>query len=530
MLIDGVDVAGRTLDTDVCIVGAGPAGLSLALELDARGVPVCVLESGGLTRDAARDLFDGATDSPIHPRDHLVESRGKRLGGTANLWEVDVGAGHPFVRYALPDEIDLESRTIRPAAWPFARGSLDTSLARAARLCGVPEDAFARPAPVSTPAEVPGELRTKLFAFGPAAVFTRDARRRLARSPTTTVALGSTAVELRLAADAGRVDSVLAATAGPAFRVRSRFVALAAGGLENARLLLLCRDLPNGHALVGRFLLDHPFVELGVLTPADPGAFEACALYDLRRTGESYSMGYLAPTPAALEREGLLNAAVLLFPRPRAYGSPGVAAARALSLRGRVDRASLRHAARAALGIRDVVDWLYQRRFTPCSAVDGSGGGWSAQPDLARRFSLFRLEGQLEQAPDPDSRVTLGRSVDALGRSRLDLRWRWSPTDEASLERLQSFLGKVVSASGFGTFRPTGGARKAFSPHHPMGTTRMHDDPQHGVVDPDCRVHGTENLYVAGSSVFPTAAGSANPTLLIVALAVRLSDHLAELL
>lgn len=102
--------------------------------------------------------------------------------------------------------------------------------------------------------------------------------------------------------------------------------------------------------------------------------------------------------------------------------------------------------------------------------------------------------------------------------------------DLESIERLRSFLAEACSASGVGTFHPTAGVATAFSPHHLLGTTRIHDDPDQGVVDADCRVHGAENLFVAGTSVFPNSAGAANPTLLAVALALRLSDHLATLL
>ena len=153
------------------------------------------------------------------------------------------------------------------------------------------------------------------------------------------------------------------------------------------------------------------------------------------------------------------------------------------------------------------------------------------QEDPARRAIFFMNE--LEQAPNPASRVRLIEQRDALGMPRVQLEWRLSGLDKRSIRRAHELLARELGRAGLGRLQlmlsedehrwppELGGGR-----HH-MGTTRMHRDPARGVVDPDCRVHGVGNLYVAGSSVFPTV-GAANPTLTIVALALRLADHLVE--
>jgi choline dehydrogenase-like flavoprotein len=137
----------------------------------------------------------------------------------------------------------------------------------------------------------------------------------------------------------------------------------------------------------------------------------------------------------------------------------------------------------------------------------------------------------MEQAPNAESRVTLGSDLDRLGCRRVELRWRLSAIDKFSMHRAHSILGDELLRSGVGRMESAIGresdpwpARLRGARHH-MGTTRMHVDSRRGVVDADCRVHGTANLYVAGSSVFPTS-GAANPTLTIVALALRLAGHL----
>jgi choline dehydrogenase-like flavoprotein len=140
---------------------------------------------------------------------------------------------------------------------------------------------------------------------------------------------------------------------------------------------------------------------------------------------------------------------------------------------------------------------------------------------------------ELEQAPNPASRVRLSENKDALGMPRAQLEWRLSAIDKSSARRTQEVLARALGAAGLGRLQITFSEDERSWPtemgggRHHMGTTRMHLDPKQGVVDPDGRVHGLANLYVAGSSVFPTV-GAANPTLTLVALALRLADHLVE--
>ena len=164
---------------------------------------------------------------------------------------------------------------------------------------------------------------------------------------------------------------------------------------------------------------------------------------------------------------------------------------------------------------------------------NGGRGGWSALADNSKRFKRFEVIQLFEQSPDPNNRIALSRDRDALGCQKLELHWSWSQDDADRIVRAQSILAQELSKSGLGTFhvasdeaglpmikRPTGSA-------HLMGTTRMHDNPRYGVVDANCRVHGIDNLFVAGSSTFPTG-GYANPTLTLVAMALRLGDLLKQ--
>ncbi|RPH63500.1 MAG: hypothetical protein EHM83_09980 [Burkholderiales bacterium] len=153
------------------------------------------------------------------------------------------------------------------------------------------------------------------------------------------------------------------------------------------------------------------------------------------------------------------------------------------------------------------------------------GGGWSTQPGRRTELGFVRLLVNLEQAPHPDNRVVLTGLRDRLGVPRAQVHWQWRADEQARLEQLRALLARELEGAGFGRVRQTAQAMPDPRAHHHAGTTRMHEDPRSGAVDRDCRVHGIENLFAAGASVFPTA-GFANPTLTIVALALRLADRL----
>ena len=156
-------------------------------------------------------------------------------------------------------------------------------------------------------------------------------------------------------------------------------------------------------------------------------------------------------------------------------------------------------------------------------------GGWSAGGLQDHEFVKFELVAPTEQAPHPDNRVTLSKRIDKLGCPQMKLTNYWNEIDKESVKRAESIYAKEFADAGLGLMKTEGFERQetAMSSHHNMGTTRMHENPRFGVVDANCKVHGISNLFVAGSSVF-TTGGFANPTLTIIALAMRLADHLKD--
>jgi len=525
--------------SEVCIVGAGPAGLAIALELAGGPWRVCLVESGGLAADAwTEDLTRLGADGDFFPPEN---ARRRQLGGTANVWDVRVTRDGGACRFVPLDEVDFETRAGVPhSGWPLSYRDLAPFYARALRRCGVDGASFRLEdcvAPGFTALPLDGaRVVTSIERFGPADVFTRHARETLERAPNLTVMLHATALALDAPADGGAVTRVQVACAGGRrHTIGAALFVLAAGGIENPRLLLLSTasrpaGLGNRHDLVGRFFMDHHNVRAGFLVPADRRLLEATALYDLRQVRGAPVMAKLRVAEGLRREARLLNAAARL--------EPGRVPHLMRTRRSFARRSDLSRAALAGVLARDVVADVpglaagALRALAPRSARGLYG--WSELRAKRWRFDGFYVELQVEHGPDPENRVRLGGEQDALGLPRAAVHWRWTTLDLDSLQRTQRILAEECARAGVGRLvLPPSDAppvtTAAGGIHHHMGTTRMHDDERSGVVDADCRVHGVRNLFVAGSSVFPTG-GYANPTLTIVALAIRLAEHLKHLM
>lgn len=483
-LVDATAIpGGSTLEADVCVVGAGPAGVAVAAELDRAGVRTLLLES------ADRNGF----------------------GGTGNEW---------YGRLGLLDTQDFAPRPWVPlSGWPVPAAAVLDHASRASRFLGLARPDALHPATwASEPAFE--ALRTPLLAPG-AHVWSRtawSAGRHLAalrRSRQVQVVVRAHARGLVAEGGAARIASV--AVEGPArhrFGARARAYVLACGGLENARVLLLSHDAEgraagNRHDAVGRHLMDHPRCEDVARLRLDPAHPRYAAhVRELtehrdRRAGGRVQF-WAGLDPALREREELLGVGSFLYvvtpPRVRRLGEA-----------------------------------LRSRRLADAGVV---AAGLPLLARLAARRAAGRplpvdhlvLIDQAEQAPDPARRVTLGDRRDRFGDPLLDVHWGVGDESTRALRRLHQLLAERFAATGIGRLESALVADPGHVPAytdaaHPMGTTRMSADPRHGVVDSDCRVHGMTNLYVAGSSVFPTG-GHAPPTLTIVCLALRLADHL----
>ncbi len=514
---------GDTIDADLCIVGAGPAGLSVAHALQGGGLRVVVLDSGAREFDRAAQALNEA-QVVGSPYGDLLQTRQRQLGGTANAWNTEVD-GEPAAKYLPLDPVDFAARAGFPlSGWPFGRDELDPWYEHAHVLCGIgPFDYRARawrsegrePLPLDGPL-----LETGIYRFGTDTPFVRQIPDALAASADTTLLLRATV--LGLLADAPGTSGARVRVArvarpdGSVFEVRAGRFVLATGAIENARLLLATARAPggvlgDGHDWVGRCFMEHPRDYSMRLVPSRSDLLDAIRFYDQHRTaGGSTILGRLALREEAIREHGLPNASVTMLPAAARTpaGSGG--------WRARVGRWLHRAAGHRGVDAGSA---------TGASEYPRGGTGWSARRGPAGELRFVRLLVNLEQAPHPENRVVLGDRCDRFGVPQVQVHWRWRPEEQAQLERLRTLIAAELEGAGLGRIEHAAHPMPDPRAHHHAGTTRMHDDPRFGVVDRDCRVHGVANLYVSGGSVFPTA-GFANPTLTIVALALRLAAHL----
>ena len=530
----------RDLAADACIVGAGPAGLTLARELTRAGLRVCLLESGGPAHGAAGDALNrGTVHSPHGYRaETLLEGRSRQLGGSAARWN-HLWRGRPgrWVRYLPLDAIDFETRDWVPeSGWPFTRAELTPFYERARDICGIGAPG-GREVGGPEPWEL-GRVESTVAHFGLGTPFLREIPDALRRDEHAQVVLHATLKTLRLHASGEAVESADVRTPGGGeFRVRARMFVIAAGGLENARILLLHDGLRRGglgnaHDMVGRCFMDHPAVTLGRLRPSSPAWFDRACFYDQRGVNGAAVMGCLHIRPETMRRERMLNLSAALAPRLRDFRSnvaPMVGQFFAKGPRFLWERSFARSSNTTHGGVCDGVSpWqrMLEGYYSECFC------GWSALRGKPGRFRDFRVRCLVEQSPDRTNRIMLDDALDAQGQRKMRVVWKWHEPELRTLRKAQEIFRAEFAAAGIGEFVPEaagadGVPGEFFSTHHFMGATRMHTDPRQGVVDADSRVHGVGNLFVVGSSVFPTA-GFANPTLTVVALAARLGDHLRE--
>jgi choline dehydrogenase-like flavoprotein len=526
--IDALDLNDDSvIEADLCIVGAGAAGIALAREFIGDPQRIALIESGGLDfRHKNQALYIGANTGLENFS--TCRSRFRMFGGSTTRWG---GQCLPF------DELDFEARPWIPdSGWPIARRDLDPYYRRAAQTCNLIDDqqleratAAGSVLPVDT-----DRLALRHFRFAHPMNFGERYREELASATNVAVYLNANVVEIEVDDPVRTITGLRLATwKRQRLEVRARAYVLAAGGIENPRLMLASSrtanaGIGNQHGLVGRFFMDHPYLWSGAYQPSAPG-FDRTAhvIEDYDRVGiEQKTLTGFTLSERILRAEQLNGCIAYFARRPRHKALPAYVSPAGMAFMHLVEVATHaelpnrhfgRHVRSALTGLGDVGRILGRQaveRIRPA-------------PTLCLRLVL-------EQTPNPDSRVTLGRRRDAFGMPRVEVDWRMRADDKRGLLRLARTLQEEFQRQGLGRLTTylddddaTGWPSCMIGGRHHISTTRMHADPRRGVVDPDCRVHGLANLYVAGSSVFPTGS-YANPTMTIVAIAIRLADHLKE--
>jgi choline dehydrogenase-like flavoprotein len=511
------------LETDICIVGAGPAGISMARTFIGTGMRVILVESGDLEFNGdIQALYAG--ESVGLPYFGLEGTRLRYFGGSSNHWDNWCGEFNP---------IDYRTRTWVPSSgWPFGPAELAPYYDRARPICGLRprrsnEEMWASLGIDPLPFDG-SRLEYHFWEVGNKIRFGEAYRADLREARNIQVLLNANATELRTDQAARTVEFVdLQSLEGRQVRVRARFFVLACGGIENARLMLDSNrvephGLGNRHDLVGRYFMEHPIDRVGSVTTDDP-----LRLIDLFRPGwlgeQSYFPSVVLSDGQAETEQILNNRFHLMFESDEKT------------------TAALRRFGQTVTSGR-VPDRLAEDLWELIQNADIMAYNLFRRTVLSRpivpkpeRVSRVFFNCQAEQAPNPDSRITLSNERNALGGRLPILDWRLTELDKRSFYVPAKLLGAELARLGIGLFRIEpwllDGAN-TWSPnlvggYHHMGTTRMAKDERQGVVDSTCKVHNVDNLYVAGSSVFPTS-GNINPTLTLVALALRLADHLKQ--
>ncbi|HET9069324.1 MAG TPA: GMC family oxidoreductase [Amaricoccus sp.] len=511
----------KVLDTDVCIVGGGVAGITIAMALARQGIRVLLLEGGGESFSRrSQDLYNGEV---WDPRYSLTGTRTRMLGGSSNCWG---GWTRP------PSDTDFTRRPwLGGFGWPIDGADLAPFHAEAARLLELspPESDAAVMAALDPEAAAAGAigapaLSTVFLHLSPPTAFGKVYHDALSGLATLRTITNATVTRLVTDPASDRVTTVEGVSDGGAFRVGATLFILAAGGIENPRLLLASGGIGNGRDLVGRYFMDHPRVRLRQLLLDEASSF--ARLYDMRHYGGGSMVrgrgrvgAALMPSPEAQREAEVLQSYTGLVACFFGQTDASLEDVRQVykAMRGRLhERIDGRRLARAVGDAPSALAYLVGRRL-----------------DMRGRHMRFEIETVMEPMPDRDNRVELIAERDRHGVPKIRLTWRRHEVERRTHAHAIGLVKAAFEKSGQGrlvirpdTFEPEAWEGSVMTTWHHMGTTRMAAAPSEGVVDSDCRVFGTSNLYLAGSSVF-ASGGGVPPTLLLTMLALRLADHVA---
>lgn len=534
------------IDCELCIIGGGPAGIAIAREFAGTNLKICVVESAEEYDDRSQQLYAGASqpshefarsiENGVHYGALALHSRLRFFGGSSNHWG----------GYCAPlNPEDLKKRDWIPdSGWPIEWKELVRYYPRAQNLCELGpylyNETLWRRTGARPYAFNPEHLVNRFYQFSPPTRFGKRYGPELKNSANISVLFNANATRIKLTASTAAVEYIdVKSLSGQSGRVKARHYVLACGGIENARLMLASNDVTaagvgNSRDLVGRYFMDHLYDTVGSLLVSERPERFLAQYGEITPDSKRHPLAKSRKLPEPVTFQAALGPSA-------GFQRKNKTAAAALFVRGDWSRADE--------GVRAVYEAI--ESDNPDAAA--ARGGYvldilrnlgTALPEIknvvqgkkARHLPV--LFAVAEQAPNRLSRVALGREKDALGMPRARLDWRLSEQDKRTFAQMPELLAGEFGRLGIGRVHKAvwldddapylyrGDFSRVLEPgRHHSGTTRMAHDPALGVVDADCQVFGVGNLSVAGSSVFPTI-GAANPTLTIIALALRLSDHL----
>lgn len=511
------------ISADVVIVGSGPAGVALAISLANTSWSVLVVESGDQDHETAFSRELNIVDKIGQVDADFRQERNRIVGGTSLTWS---GRCRP---------LDMEDYEIREyvdkSGWPITFRNINKYLPLANKLLNLQPLNYDGTDAVVTWSKNDGlgmeqfGLRNIAWQFSNSSSLVGDYVRcgpLLCSLQAKNVRLitNATVTELIPSDDRRRIDHVKIQTPRrKTYTVSGRYIALCAGGVENPRLLLMSkkgdpRGVGNSRGVVGRYLMDHPRTTVGTFPRGSDSVVQKSFGIHRISSGAVVQQG-VSWSSEALRTHQLLNGAA--WTTQHVSEDDVWRAARRLLLP--LESGRWRHAAQVLRNADQIMHGL-------CRVA--------VNRQLPRRLNRVDMDVTVEQIPNPDSRITLSDKVDAFGNPRARIEWCISDREKVTAIGLGEAFNSSLASCGMPqailrdwvkTRRPEDATFEGMS--HPIGTTRMADSAADGVVDANCLVHGMTNLYISGSSVFSTA-GHANPTLMIVSLALRLGDHIAQ--
>lgn len=456
---------------DVCVIGSGPAGITVALTLEARGHTVLLLEAGPENYDEkSQEFFRGEI---IGENTFDMESmRVRCFGGASTVWG---GFCRQF------DEWDFQTKLPGiDTAWPITKRELDPYLDKARDIleiaCFQKNESYG------------DDLLLLHWRYSPRVNFGSKYHDAIKRSRHLTLSLNSYVTNLFVVD--GRVDAIeVRDPSNKLYTARAKQYVLCAGGIENSRILLWANRQNEGRLIpqfdaLGKYWMDHPHYSIG----------EALLYNDLPFELDRKGRAYIAPSAKALRNKRILNCALRLEPTNYA-------------------------------GAKKLVGEI--------ACVAPSIGRWAAKRLEKNLVCGVGVRAAWEQAPVADNQIRLSSRLDAAGIPRPELHYRKTELELRTVRESFMLFGRYLADNNLGRarFLPWVLDRGGYPDddekggYHHLGGTRMSIDPRKGVVDAECKLHDVHNLYIGGSSVFPSG-GHANPTFTIVQLALRLGDQL----
>ncbi len=529
MIIDAQDIEGQsTFKADICILGGGIAGIVLANELLHTNKTIILLESGSEQYDdKVQALYEAESIPSVFPNPR--RSRLRLLGGSSNHWENSIERFSP---------IDFKKRSwVNDSGWPFTYEELEPYYTKAEEYARVGKDGYhfgfwggkLNGTDIFSNSASFNSKVTKSPLYP--TQFYREYGGNLNNAKNINIIKNANVIDLTYDNEKQLVKSVIFRTLKKdvQHRVDAKVFIMCLGGIENTRMLLTFNEthddqLGNHHANVGRYFMEHPTIRAAHFLPFNE--YQLDKIYEGMLDGELYIRGRASLNDSAQRKYRTNNLRIYFTRLSKLELSTGISSAHIVSnsvKKGEAPDDFGGHLLNIIKDLDHIAETILKKEMD------------TSFFDSAHKFGGYQITSMIEQTPDRNNQITLGKSKDQLGIKKVKIDFHISEYDKAKAWKTLELLAKDPSFQTIGRIRllkerdsRLWKSQLGFGQHH-MGTTKMSNNIKNGVVDPSLKVFGTKNFYISGSSVFPTG-GHVPPTLTIIAITIRLADKLKSII